>query len=358
MRAVVQRVAWAKVEVDGDVVGAIERGLLVYLGAGKGDGDAERAYVLSKVLGLRIFENDAGKMDLSVVDIGGALLVVSQFTLYGDVRRGRRPSFDGAMPPEEAERAYEAFVAEARAQGIRGGDREIPRGHEGVELERRPVSPSGSTARNPRAWWSERQRRQGEQAGVRSATRATSCAKEVEAVEANAVRIGDEEGIGEAPDVVFAGAMDARARSWDEDKPHQAALSYAIEHEMLPEIAGRYRKLFDDPEKGARAKKKVDGIVIAATQLMLATKTPPREKVPWTVDGERRGRDGARDLVPRVQAVRASLSRRSRETRGRDARRASSPRSCRVGRRCPCPRGRRRCRGRRSCARSGDRATR
>lgn len=119
MRAVVQRVAWAKVEVDGVVVGEIERGLLVYLGAGKGDGDAERAYVLSKVLGLRIFDNDAGKMDRSVVDIGGALLVVSQFTLYGDVRRGRRPSFDGAMAPEEAESAYEAFVSDARAHGIR-----------------------------------------------------------------------------------------------------------------------------------------------------------------------------------------------------------------------------------------------
>jgi len=119
MRAIVQRVAWAKVEVDGAVVGEIERGLLVYLGAGKGDGDAERAYILSKVLGLRIFENEVGKMDRSVVDIGGALLVVSQFTLYGDVRRGRRPSFDGAMAPEEAERAYEAFVSDARAQGIR-----------------------------------------------------------------------------------------------------------------------------------------------------------------------------------------------------------------------------------------------
>ncbi len=118
MRAVVQRVSWAKVEVDGEVVGAIDRGLLVYLGAGKGDGDAERAYVLSKIVGLRIFPNDAGKMDLSVVDIGGAMLVVSQFTLYGDVRRGRRPSFDGAMPPEDAERAYEAFVAEARALGL------------------------------------------------------------------------------------------------------------------------------------------------------------------------------------------------------------------------------------------------
>jgi D-tyrosyl-tRNA(Tyr) deacylase len=114
MRAVVQRVDSAKVEVDGEVTGQIERGLLVYLGAGKGDGAAERAYVLGKILGLRIFENDEGKMDRSVVDVGGALLVVSQFTLYGDVRRGRRPSFDGAMPPEEAEPAYEAFVAEAR----------------------------------------------------------------------------------------------------------------------------------------------------------------------------------------------------------------------------------------------------
>jgi D-tyrosyl-tRNA(Tyr) deacylase len=119
MRAVVQRVSWAKVEVDGEVTGAIDEGLLVYLGAGKGDGDADRAYVLSKVLGLRIFENAEGKMDRSVVDIGGSLLVVSQFTLYGDVRKGRRPSFDAAMPPEEAERAYETFVSEARAQGIR-----------------------------------------------------------------------------------------------------------------------------------------------------------------------------------------------------------------------------------------------
>ena len=118
MRALVQRVAWAKVEVEGEVVGEIGRGLLVYLGAGKGDGDAERAYVLGKVLGLRIFENDAGKMDHSIVDVGGSLLVVSQFTLYADLKRGRRPSFDGAMPPEDAERAYEAFVHEARAQKI------------------------------------------------------------------------------------------------------------------------------------------------------------------------------------------------------------------------------------------------
>ena len=118
MRALVQRVTNAKVEVDGEVVGEIDRGLLVYLGVGKGDGDAERAYVLSKVLGLRIFENDAGKMDRSIVDIGGSLLVVSQFTLYADLSRGRRPSFDLAMLPEDAERAYDAFVREARAQKI------------------------------------------------------------------------------------------------------------------------------------------------------------------------------------------------------------------------------------------------
>jgi len=116
VRAVVQRVDEAEVTVDGETTGKIARGLLVYLGAGKGDTDADRAYMLSKILGLRIFENEAGKMDKSVVDVGGALLVVSQFTLYGDVRRGRRPSFDDAMPPEDAERAYDAFVREARAQ--------------------------------------------------------------------------------------------------------------------------------------------------------------------------------------------------------------------------------------------------
>ncbi len=119
MRAVVQRVAWAKVEVSGEVTGQIERGLLVYLGAGKGDGEEERTWMVQKILGLRIFENEAGKMDKSVVDVGGALLVVSQFTLYGDVRKGRRPSFDDAMPPAEAEQAYEAFVRHARASGTR-----------------------------------------------------------------------------------------------------------------------------------------------------------------------------------------------------------------------------------------------
>jgi len=119
MRAVVQRVSSARVEVEGETVGAIERGLLVYLGVGKGDGDAERAWMLDKILNLRVFENDAGKFDKSLLDVGGELLVVSQFTLYADVRRGRRPSFDDAMPPEGAEAAYEAFVGAARARGVR-----------------------------------------------------------------------------------------------------------------------------------------------------------------------------------------------------------------------------------------------
>jgi D-tyrosyl-tRNA(Tyr) deacylase len=118
MRAVVQRVLSARVEVGGEVVGAIDRGLLCYLGFGRGDTAEDRAWTLGKIVGLRVFE-EAGKMSLAVTDVGGALLLVSQFTLYGDLRRGRRPSFDDAMPPEEAERAYDAAVAEARAAGIR-----------------------------------------------------------------------------------------------------------------------------------------------------------------------------------------------------------------------------------------------
>ena len=119
MRAVVQRVASARVEIGGEIAGAIERGLLVYLGFGKGDTAEDRAWVLSKIATLRIFEDDAGKMNHGVQDVGGALLLVSQFTLYADVRRGRRPSFDDAMPPREAEAAYDAAVSEARATGLR-----------------------------------------------------------------------------------------------------------------------------------------------------------------------------------------------------------------------------------------------
>lgn len=117
MRAVVQRVSSARVEVGGDLVGAIDRGLLVYVGFGRGDRDDDRSWVLSKIVGLRVFEDDAGKMSRSLADVGGAILLVSQFTLYGDLRRGRRPSFDEAMPPDQAQIAYDAVVREAGATG-------------------------------------------------------------------------------------------------------------------------------------------------------------------------------------------------------------------------------------------------
>jgi D-tyrosyl-tRNA(Tyr) deacylase len=119
MRAVVQRVTSARVEIEGTIVGAIDRGLLAYLGFGRGDSHEDRSWLLTKIATLRIFEDDAGKMGLSLADIGGAVLLVSQFTLYGDLRRGRRPSFDEAMPPEQAEGWYDAAVREARAMGLR-----------------------------------------------------------------------------------------------------------------------------------------------------------------------------------------------------------------------------------------------
>ncbi len=116
-----QRVLEARVEVEGEIVGAIERGLLAYIGFGKGDTAGDRAWTLAKIVGLRVFEEDEPpkKMTRSLADVGGALLLVSQFTLYGDLRRGRRPSFDDAMPPDEAQRAYEAAVVEVRAMGVR-----------------------------------------------------------------------------------------------------------------------------------------------------------------------------------------------------------------------------------------------
>jgi D-tyrosyl-tRNA(Tyr) deacylase len=119
VRAVVQRVASAHVEIAGDVVGAIDRGLLVYLGLGRHDTDEDRSWMTAKIVHLRVFEDEAGKMARSVVDVGGSLLVVSQFTLYGDVRRGRRPSFDEAMDPTTACEAYETCVREMRSQGVR-----------------------------------------------------------------------------------------------------------------------------------------------------------------------------------------------------------------------------------------------
>jgi D-aminoacyl-tRNA deacylase len=115
---VVQRVSRARVTVDGRVTGAIERGLLVLLGAGAGDGAADLAYIVDKVVNLRIFPDDAGKMNRSVLDIGGGVLVVSQFTLYGDVRQGRRPAFTGALEPAAAKALYEQSLPAIRAAGV------------------------------------------------------------------------------------------------------------------------------------------------------------------------------------------------------------------------------------------------
>lgn len=118
MKAVIQRVRRASVTVDGVVSGAIGGGLLVLLGVGKGDTESAADYLAAKIAGLRIFPDAEGKMNLSLVDTGGAMLVVSQFTLYGDCRKGRRPSFDAAAPPDEARRLYEYFVSRIRAANI------------------------------------------------------------------------------------------------------------------------------------------------------------------------------------------------------------------------------------------------
>ena len=119
MKAVVQRVSKATVRVDGDIVGAIERGLLVLLGVAHGD-DADTAkQFATKVASLRVFEDAEGRMNLSCAEVDGAVLGISQFTLLGDVRRGRRPSFAGAAPPELAEPLYETFCAAIEAAGLR-----------------------------------------------------------------------------------------------------------------------------------------------------------------------------------------------------------------------------------------------
>ena len=119
MRAVVQRVSRASVTVDGQIVGQIERGLLVLVGVTHADAETAAEYLAEKIAGLRIFEDDAGKMNLSVADVGGAVLAVSQFTLYGDARKGKRPSFDDAARPEQARKLYEYFVERVRALGLR-----------------------------------------------------------------------------------------------------------------------------------------------------------------------------------------------------------------------------------------------
>jgi len=116
MRAVIQRVSRAKVTVENKTVGEIGAGILILLGVGCEDTETDALYILDKTLNLRIFEDADGKMNLSLLDTKGALLVVSQFTLYGDARRGRRPSFSNAAAPEKAKSLYEFFVSKARKQ--------------------------------------------------------------------------------------------------------------------------------------------------------------------------------------------------------------------------------------------------
>jgi D-tyrosyl-tRNA(Tyr) deacylase len=118
MKACLQRVSRAQVTVEGEVCGRIDQGLLVLLGVVQGDEESDARQLAQKTVSLRVFNDPQGKMNLSVGEIGGAVLVVSQFTLAGDCRKGRRPSFDAAAPPELAERLYEVFVAAVAEQGI------------------------------------------------------------------------------------------------------------------------------------------------------------------------------------------------------------------------------------------------
>ena len=133
MRAVVQKVSSSKVTVDGEVIGQINQGLLVLLGVTHDDTSKDVDYMVDKVTNLRIFEDAEGKMNLSLKDVGGEVLAVSQFTLYGDARRGRRPSFSDAARPEVANPLYEEFVEKLRAQGITVGTGEFG-AHMMVEL--------------------------------------------------------------------------------------------------------------------------------------------------------------------------------------------------------------------------------
>jgi D-tyrosyl-tRNA(Tyr) deacylase len=118
MRAVAQRVSRAQVAVNGKTVGEVGRGLLILLGVTHADTEADADYLADKIVGLRIFEDENGKMNLDAASVCGGILVVSQFTLYGDVRRGKRPSFDAAAPPEHARQLYEYFVERIRAAGL------------------------------------------------------------------------------------------------------------------------------------------------------------------------------------------------------------------------------------------------
>jgi D-tyrosyl-tRNA(Tyr) deacylase len=118
MRSVVQRVSRASVKVDGDITGFIERGLLVFLGVGKEDTQRDVDFIADKVVNLRLFECDEGKMDLSVKDIGGEILLISQFTLYGNCRKGRRPDFTAAGEPESAKQLYEKTAEAMKEKGV------------------------------------------------------------------------------------------------------------------------------------------------------------------------------------------------------------------------------------------------
>jgi len=119
MRAVIQRVSRAQVRVSGEICGEIGPGLLVLLGVGQGDSRGEADSLLDKIVNLRIFEDREGKMNLSHLEMGGELMIISQFTLYADCRKGRRPSFTDAAPPGEAQKLYDYFVAAARARGLK-----------------------------------------------------------------------------------------------------------------------------------------------------------------------------------------------------------------------------------------------
>ncbi len=118
MRAVVQRVSRAKVTVNGETTGQIGPGLLVLLAVGQSDSETDVEYLCEKILGLRIFEDEQGKMNRAIGEVGGQMLVVSQFTLYGDVLRGKRPSFDAAAPPQRARELYEQFVVRVSSSGL------------------------------------------------------------------------------------------------------------------------------------------------------------------------------------------------------------------------------------------------
>jgi D-tyrosyl-tRNA(Tyr) deacylase len=119
MKALLQRVSFASVSVNGRVVGQIEQGFVVLLGITHSDSQVEAEWLAKKIAGIRLFEDDDGKMNLSLADVGGSLLVVSQFTLYGDASKGRRPSFINAARPEQAEPLFDEFVAQLRHQGLR-----------------------------------------------------------------------------------------------------------------------------------------------------------------------------------------------------------------------------------------------